>query len=244
MTRKETWERERASFIARLIREEMKPTAPLRVLNLNAGDGFLARQVLEVVPPGSEVVSFDPGLPREHQSSPTVGTVRSTEAPPAGQFDVLLIIDVMERVEDDRGFLHQLVEECLRVGGAALVVVPALSSLYSWRDEALGRLRRYDAEKLRRMMWEAGLLTGMEGGLFHFSLLFRVVERACEVVIGRRGARSIARVAEARREGGPASGAFGACLLQADGRLSALAAGLRWRLPGLNAWALGRKALP
>src|SRR5262245_48781608 len=72
-----------------------------------------------------------------------------------GSFDVALALDVLEHV-DDRAMLAEIVR-ALRPGAHLLLTVPALPSLWSFRDEAAGHLRRYTKDSLKAVVDEAQL---------------------------------------------------------------------------------------
>jgi SAM-dependent methyltransferase len=66
-------------------------------------------------------------------------------------FDSVFSVHVMEHVEDDRAF----VRDCLAMtkpGGALIILVPALQSLYSSLDSKIGHYRRYDKKAVRRLI--------------------------------------------------------------------------------------------
>lgn len=75
---------------------------------------------------------------------------------PTRPYDVALLFDVLEHVEDESVLLRQ-VRESLAPGARLFVNVPALPRLLSRYDEAAGHLRRYD---------EAGLRAALSGGGF------------------------------------------------------------------------------
>lgn len=64
-------------------------------------------------------------------------------------FDTVVLLDVLEHIEDDVGFLRRL-GACLRPGGRLLVKVPAGEWLYSPMDVTVGHFRRYTKQRLRR----------------------------------------------------------------------------------------------
>ncbi len=53
------------------------------------------------------------------------------------------MLDVIEHVEDDVGFVRDVVDGSLAPGGWVLVSVPAYQSLFSSHDRALKHFRRY-----------------------------------------------------------------------------------------------------
>ena len=64
------------------------------------------------------------------------------------------LLDVLEHIEDDRGFLADLTSK-MEPGATLVMTVPALQRLWSSWDVALGHYRRYDKRMLRRVF--AGL---------------------------------------------------------------------------------------
>lgn len=66
-------------------------------------------------------------------------------------FDIVLVCDVMEHVENDA----QMVREMYRVlkpGGSLVFTVPAFNCLYSRHDRYLGHMRRYDKKTLIKLL--------------------------------------------------------------------------------------------
>jgi SAM-dependent methyltransferase len=69
----------------------------------------------------------------------------------AARFDLVLLFDVLEHIEDEGDFL-QAVKFHLTDSGFLLVNVPAHSFLYSDYDRAAGHIRRYSANDLAKVM--------------------------------------------------------------------------------------------
>ncbi|UCG77525.1 MAG: class I SAM-dependent methyltransferase [Nitrospirota bacterium] len=73
-----------------------------------------------------------------------------------GSFDVVGLFDVIEHMDDD----SSVVKEAARVtrdGGAVVITVPALASLWSNVDDLASHKRRYDKASFGRLMRDAGL---------------------------------------------------------------------------------------
>jgi hypothetical protein len=68
--------------------------------------------------------------------------------------DAVVLLDVVEHVDDDRAFVGDLVAG-LDPGAVLIATVPALPSLFSAWDEAMGHHRRYTRRSLRAVV--AGL---------------------------------------------------------------------------------------
>jgi SAM-dependent methyltransferase len=72
-----------------------------------------------------------------------------------GGFDTVVLLDVLEHIADDVGFLRQL-RGTLQPGGRIVIKVPAIPRLYCGMDSAIGHHRRYDRRSLARALGEAG----------------------------------------------------------------------------------------
>jgi SAM-dependent methyltransferase len=73
-----------------------------------------------------------------------------------GQFDLLLLFDVLEHIEEESEFL-QSVKFHLASSGVLLINVPAHQPLYSDYDQAAGHVRRYSANQLAKVVERNGL---------------------------------------------------------------------------------------
>jgi len=71
------------------------------------------------------------------------------------QFDLILLLDVLEHLDDDSGSLKGLYQR-LKPGGWLLVTVPAFPFLWSQHDAAHHHKRRYRRKQLRATVEQAG----------------------------------------------------------------------------------------
>lgn len=72
-----------------------------------------------------------------------------------GHYDLILLLDVLEHLEDDENFLKTLAWH-LADNGRLLINVPANQRLFSKYDEAVGHWRRYDINSLRTVLEKSG----------------------------------------------------------------------------------------
>jgi SAM-dependent methyltransferase len=70
-------------------------------------------------------------------------------------FDIVLALDLIEHIEDDRAALDGLLR-ILRPGGRLILFTPAFSFLWSAQDRVSHHYRRYTAADLRRKLHAAG----------------------------------------------------------------------------------------
>jgi SAM-dependent methyltransferase len=127
------------------------------VLNGGAGQGTLTRKLVEL---GYDVTSTDVSpeaveLLRERASGPVV-EADLTALPFADEsFDAVVLGEVLEHVEDDRGALAE-VARVLRLEGVLALSVPANPKLYGASDVWAGHLRRYTRPELLDACTAAG----------------------------------------------------------------------------------------
>jgi SAM-dependent methyltransferase len=244
LLRRHPWEVARARFFGRVLRDAGLLGAARRVLDVGAGDGYLAGTLLAELPAGSSAVCFDAHYSDEdlrrfgEGSSPGLSFSRER---PAGRFDLILLLDVVEHVADDRGFLGAFVTDSLAPGGVVLVSVPAWPALFSRHDEALKHYRRYRPAACRALMAEVGLTIRRSGGLFHSLLVPRALAVVGERLLTSLGRRPAVPSNLGDWRGGRAISTAVGGGLAADTFLSRLLARLGPSvpaLPGLSFWAL------
>lgn len=99
---------------------------------------------------------------------------------PTGRYDVVLMLDVLEHVEDPEDVLRRT-RDLLAVGGRIVITVPAFRWLWTRHDDLNHHLRRYTTRELSGSLIRAGLHPVRSRYLFHslvpLKLGVRVVER-------------------------------------------------------------------
>jgi SAM-dependent methyltransferase len=70
-------------------------------------------------------------------------------------FDLVCALDVLEHLDDDAAATHEL-RRVLRPGGALVVFVPALRSLWGLQDQLAHHRRRYGRQQLRDLLAAGG----------------------------------------------------------------------------------------
>lgn len=86
--------------------------------------------------------------------------------------DIVLLLDVLEHIEDDKGILENIVQNRITDNNTLFfITVPAFQWIFSHHDKWLGHYRRYDLESLSNVA-ERPDLKIINRGYFFFSLLF------------------------------------------------------------------------
>lgn len=235
-TGRHPWEFARSSFFRRLIGDAADLDRVTALLDIGAGDGWFAQEMLADLPLTASVACWDINYTSDDLNSRLPARITRTSIRPDGPFDVVLLMDVLEHIDDDEGFLAATVVPLLGTASTLIVSVPAHPWLFSAHDTMLGHCRRYRPRQISGLLRRhLDLVT--EGSLFTSLTAARAAQVGLEKVRG-------ARVEEQRGIGGWAHGALTtkavSTALNADARLGFALGRRGYRLPGLSYWAVCR----
>jgi len=128
------------------------------IVDIGCGSGFLVELLRQKgfnalgIEPNEELIKLSkklyPEIQIRHGSLENLNTVGK-------RFDVVIMADVLEHVEDDGVALNNLASY-LTEGGVLICVVPAHPFLYGKRDVSYGHVRRYSKTTLLRRLINAG----------------------------------------------------------------------------------------
>jgi len=238
------WELARLEALQRILRPMSLPPEA-HVLDVGCGDGFAGLSLLDDLGAGSltglDANFTDADLEQLNADSlrserSRAAYVRSWESLEGRRFDLILLLDVIEHMEDDVGFLHRVRTDHLAEGGAVLITAPAFAALFSAHDRFLRHHRRYDRPSLARAAREAGLAPQRSGYLFASLLLPRLASVVWERLSGSDRAGGL---------GGWRGGAFLTAAMKSvlglDNRVLHALGKRGVILPGLSTWALCRE---
>jgi 2-polyprenyl-3-methyl-5-hydroxy-6-metoxy-1,4-benzoquinol methylase len=157
------------------------------VLDAGAGDAWFSSQLLDGLGPSAQITCWDAEYSDAVMSELRAATPKQIEfrtERPETRFDLVLLLDVLEHVDDDRAFLRTIVETNLDDDGVVLISVPAWQILFSSHDTRLRHYRRYSPDVCRQVILDAGLRILRQGGLFHSLLIPRAAQLAMEKIFG------------------------------------------------------------
>jgi len=238
-TTRHPWELARAEFFIRVLETHGLLAATGKWLDAGAGDAWFAGQLRRSLPAPAAITCWDVNYSRddlEALAGDAGEGLAFVSVRPTERFDRVLMLDVLEHVDDDVGFLRSIVDDLLTDDGVVLVSVPAYSSLLSAHDRAMRHRRRYSQGGCRRVLEQAGLAVVSSGGLF-LSLL---PVRAWQVLLERaRSARASSPGIRGWRHGRLVTGAITRALVL-DGAVSLALSRRGVSAPGLSYWALCR----
>jgi SAM-dependent methyltransferase len=211
---------------AAALRHAVAGIKPQRLLDVGAGSGFFSRHLLSEGGAQS-ALCVDIGYDRDRDDRVAGKPVLYRRDTGATDCDLVLMMDVLEHVDDDRGLLRHY---AAKVPSAAhfLVTVPAFGFLWSGHDVFLEHKRRYRLGEIETAMREAGLR--VVRGSYYFGLVFPL---AAAVRLASR--HTTEPRSSLKKHGAITNGILGA-LCAAELPLFPLN-----RLAGLSAFVLARK---
>jgi SAM-dependent methyltransferase len=238
-TTRHPWELARAEFFLRLLDTHDVLAGDCKWLDAGAGDGWFARQLRRLLPARATITCWDVNYTKEDVE--TLGADGSRDglafvvAQPTERFDRVLMLDVLEHVDDDVGFLRAIVDDLLTDNGVVLVSVPAYPSLSGSHDRAMRHRRRYSHGACRRLLEQTGLAVVSNGGLFSSLLPVRAGQVLFERVRASASSGGVGSWRHGRLVTDPITR-----MLALDGRVSLALSRHGLSAPGLSYWALCR----
>ncbi|MBW6504430.1 class I SAM-dependent methyltransferase [bacterium] len=214
----------------------------IRVLDVGCGDGFICRELsrrsdVQVVD-GVDVNLTEQEVDALRRKDDKVYYYNAYRDLDLGRYNLVLLMDVLEHVQEDNKFLAEIVDGYLAKGGNLIITVPAFSFLYSRHDVYLAHFRRYDRKQLVRLVKDSNLICIRSGYLFLSLLPIRLAEVLWERITDGERERS-------RGVGGWSSGKLltlaATAILRCENRLSMFLNSIGVRIPGLTVWAVCRK---
>lgn len=241
------WELARLEVVKGLIARHVPPLAGTAVLDIGCGDTFVVERLAATFPQ-AWFYAVDTAFTDESMAhyrarlrvrNVIVSSSLDTADPPLDRpASLVLLMDVLEHVADDREFLTDLMAHPgIGAGAHVVVTVPSYQALFCSHDEILGHYRRYSNRQLRHLLEASGLAV-LDIGYFFASL---IVARAVQV-LKERGLNARKDTTGLVTWNGSATlTAVIKRLLLADVHLSSFLRRISITMPGLSNYAICRK---
>jgi hypothetical protein len=240
------WETARIEVVRSLIRRHVRLDPTAVVMDIGCGDTFVVER-LAAEHQQARFYAIDTAFTddliaayRARLNNPRILTFASLDrlAPmPEKPASLVLLMDVVEHIEDDRGFLAALrAKPYIGPETRFLITVPAFQTLFCSHDAFLGHYRRYSSRMLRSLIDDTGL-RAIEIGYFFASLLpLRALQVVKERVFGMKPERDSSGLVT--WSGGEAKAAILRDALVLDARVSLWLKARGIRLAGLSQYAI------
>jgi len=177
------WEIARLKFIKRRLTSVIRKTnkSDPVIFDIGCGDAFAAVHIATAFP-DAEIHAVDIALDEKkiqeiHRYTAIdnlfiYDRMENISLPAGKKTDILLLLDVIEHIGDDSGFLRQLWNNPYLSGNTHVIItVPAFPGLFSSHDLLLKHYRRYTRKSLEKTLRLSGCQSP-ESGYFFFVLLF------------------------------------------------------------------------
>ena len=151
------WFTARRRILDGVIERIVRPPSDARILELGAGTGHnLAMLSRFGQVEASELDPIARGIASERLGRPVVeAALPDLSMFPAGAYDMVALLDVLEHVPDDKGSLRAI-KGLLKPGAALLLTVPINPWMWSAHDVAHHHHRRYRKHEIRRLAEDSG----------------------------------------------------------------------------------------
>lgn len=141
-----------------------------RVLDVGAGSGFFTKYLLQYTNICTGLC-IDTGYSCDKDERHYGKPLQFRQTCGAVDTDLVLFMDVLEHVADDRGLIMEYAEK-VPTGARFLITVPAFQQLWSDHDVFLEHHRRYNVNQLETVVRSAGL--EVEKSSYYFALVLPI----------------------------------------------------------------------
>lgn len=177
------WFRSREMFLVEQIAALTLPNPP-RILDVGCGSGWFFES-LEKFSDQLFGIETDAKLIEQSASKkvPIHHGQLDDSYKPSESFDLILMLDVIEHIQDDVSVLRRAAE-LLSPDGVILLTVPAFRFLWTSHDVINHHFRRYSTSSLRRSATAAGLTASSCEYFFHWLVPIKLAMRGKEIIFG------------------------------------------------------------
>lgn len=176
------WFTARRRILANVVRRIIRPPTNARILELGCGTGHN----LDMLGAFGRVEASELDEQARALASNRLGrSVQAAALPdlsefPAGEYDLIALLDVLEHVPNDKGSLASILTR-LKPGGALLLTVPANPWMWSGHDVMHHHYRRYRKPEIASLARETGfkieLLSPFNSLLFPLIAAVRLINK-------------------------------------------------------------------
>ena len=241
--RRHPWELARLEVVYSFINKHFTAESESNILDVGCGDTFVVSELQKRMPT-SNFFAIDTAFSNEmintfHQEGISLFQNIDNLESKIEKADLVLLMDVIEHIEDDKAFLIDLISKnYIKNDSLFLITVPAYQSLFSAHDVFLKHYRRYSRKQLINTLKSTGFEIIKSGNFFSSLLAPRVLALIKEKIVGRKEAKGLAAWQGSEKQ----SKLLKETLLL-DFKTTKAIQSLGIKLPGLSTYALCRKSV-
>jgi 2-polyprenyl-3-methyl-5-hydroxy-6-metoxy-1,4-benzoquinol methylase len=178
------WHRHRSSVIVSVLRKYGKHS---NIVDVGGGDGFNAIKLKEA---GFDVVLVEPdplgsATAKANGVENVICTYFDSNLVKERSIPCIGLFDVLEHIEDDKGFLCSL-NSLMSNNGEIIIAVPAHNYLWSEKDNWAKHFRRYSLRELEEVVRNSGFSVVFSTYIFSFLLLPFIIRIALPYRLSKR----------------------------------------------------------
>jgi len=237
------WELARLEVIYSLIQKHYSPIPDANILDIGCGDTFVVSELQKKLPK-SNFFAIDTAFSNEMIAKFQQNGIHLFQSTndldnSISKANLVLLMDVIEHIEDDKSFLKDLIKEkYIDSDSLFLITVPAYQSLFSEHDVFLKHFRRYSRKQLIGTLKESGFEIVESGNFFTSLLAPRLLGLGKEKLIGKSKAQGLAAWNGTKKQSSILKE-----VLYLDFKTTNLLHRLGLKIPGLSTYALCRKSV-
>ena len=125
------------------------------ILDIGCGDSYFDENLLKKFDDVNLLYGIDINLEKSKHNGRAY-YINNYEEISGKKFDLILLMDVIEHIEDDVEFIKNI-KEYLKPDGKILITVPAFQFLYGIHDKELKHYRRYNIKQLKNILYYNGI---------------------------------------------------------------------------------------
>lgn len=167
------WYRARREMVTGLLKKYVRGGSKIKILDIGCGTGGLLRELTECGECQGLDLSEEALEYCRAKGLKNVGKGSAENIPfPDNSFDVVLVLDVLEHIEDDAAALKEI-RRVMKNEGVAIITVPAFMFLWGVSDRLGRHFRRYERSMLLAKAESAGLVV-VRSSYFNTFLFFPI----------------------------------------------------------------------
>ena len=184
------WELARWQLVQRKLETLLNKVPHPVIADIGAGDLFVSAQIKKTFSHRFRILAVDVHFSEEGVRN-GIEMFQSIDQLTDQSVDLVLLLDILEHIKDDQGFILKVFQK-LKPDGYALISVPAMQSLYSNHDRRLGHFRRYSKKQLQATLNHKNIVVQE----IHYLFSCLVIPRMMQKIFSNKKLQTTAEIAD------------------------------------------------
>ena len=177
------WEYARLEVVFSKLKDFLKTDSPV-IVDVGCGDTFFLKNLSNKLPDADLIgidIAFSDEMIQKFAGHKNIQLYKSMSDVGKKSADIVLLLDVLEHIENDKDFLTQILHsKFVNESTVFIITVPAFKDIYIVRDKWLGHYRRYNLKMLKNLAEGTGLFVTHINYFFTTLFFARVMQKGVE----------------------------------------------------------------